>query len=97
ELQWNDFFRKIQTYGNTFINQTAVDELAEKIRDGHMVLHRVIERDIPNWIKDEFKLPIEFLQVFASNPGSIGRTHKDGIARKGSLNIPLLNTDHGYV
>lgn len=95
-LNWSDFFREAQEYGKQFIDENRVGEISKLAGDGHIILHRQLGKDIPDWIRNRFNSPIEVLQVFASQPGSIGRVHKDGIARKSALNVPVLNSDQGY-
>lgn len=97
EFEWNEFFRELRSYGNTFIDPAKVDDIAETIRDGHIILHRLIGRNIPTWIRDQFNLPVEVLQIFACKSGAVGRIHKDGLARKSSFNIPVANTELGFV
>ena len=96
KLEWNDFFKKLQEYGNTFVNEKRASLLAVYAKDSHTIIHRIIS-DFPKWIYDEFPVKISVIQIFAILPESIGSTHKDGLNRKAAFNIPLLGADLGHM
>ena len=96
KLEWNDFFKRLQEYGNTLVNEKRALVLAILARDSHTIIHRIIS-DFPAWIYDEFPIKISVIQIFAILPESIGSTHKDGLNRKSAFNIPLIGADLGYM
>jgi hypothetical protein len=96
KLAWNDFFKRLQEYGNTFINENRASALARSAGDSHTIIHRSIS-DFPAWIVEAFPIKVLVLQIFAILPESIGMTHKDGLNRKSAFNIPLNGAELGYM
>jgi hypothetical protein len=96
KLEWNDFFKKLQDYGNTFINENRASILSQFAGDSHTIIHRSVS-DFPAWLIEGFPIKVLVLQIFAILPESVGMTHKDGLERKSAFNIPLNGAELGHM
>ena len=95
KIEWNSFLLLLQKYGTEYVNNDLVDEIANKTGNGHTIIHRQLDNNIPTWIQSGLKYKPMVLQIFASQPSSVGTIHKDGIQGKSALNIPICNCDSG--
>lgn len=97
DLGWNNFYKKLQNFGKTFINEENAINLSKIVGDYHTIHSRLLNNEIPDWIQHAFPIQLEVLQIFAMMPNSIGMIHKDGLARKCALNVPLTGYTEGYM
>lgn len=81
-----------------YVNDSTVNGLARLTGDGHVVIKRLANAELPIGILDWFlckDLKPQFVQLFASLPGNCGIIHKDGTDRKATLNIPIRGCSQG--
>lgn len=97
DLGWSPAFQYLRMFGLSLINEEVVATLAAKTGDAHVIVHRQLNETIPQAVKKILPLVPNVVQVFGILPGALGKTHKDGVARKSALNIPLLGCDEGLM
>lgn len=95
QYKWNDLFEKIKDFGLLYIDNEKCLETSKLRGDTHTIIHRLIPKEIPDWIKQGIPEDIIVLQIFAVEPNSVGLIHKDGVDRLCAFNIPLQNCDSG--
>ncbi len=95
KIEWNLFLLELKEFGTGFIDNDLVDKIAARTGNGHTIIHRQVGANIPEWIHAGLKCKPFILQVFASQPHSVGTVHKDGLERKSTLNIPICNCIDG--
>ena len=93
--QWNPDFKKLSQWAEALINEDKARELSKITYEKHNIVNRVIDRDLPDWIKNMFGVPISHVQLFSAEPMAIGSVHKDGLDRFCAFNIPVKNADKG--
>ena len=96
-LRWNQNFEQLKEYGSQFINNDLAYNIGIKTGDMHVIAHRLLNDSIPAWIRDIFPLKPNVLQIFCAMPDALGVIHKDGLARKSTINIPITGYTNGVI
>ena len=96
-LEWTQFYRDLQDYGNSLIQMSVVDSIYRQTQDAHVIQTRLFEPEIPEWVKKAVPLRLDILMMFGTLPNSLGKYHKDGFTRKAALNVPLNGGDKGCI
>jgi hypothetical protein len=94
---WSPEFKKLSQWAEALINEDKARELFKITRDRHNIVNRVVDKDLPDWIKNMFGVPISHVQLFSAEPTAIGVVHKDGLDRFCAFNIPVKNADKGTI
>lgn len=96
-FEWNEDLKKIQSWGNQFIDEDAALKLYELSWDKHNIVKRIPKQEIPSWIKKILGENIAYVQLFSAEKNSIGFLHKDGFDRKCAFNVPVFGASEGYI
>lgn len=96
QYQWTPAFRELSQWGKNLIDEHKAQGLSKITTEKHNIVNRVIDKDLPAWIKDIFKVPVSHVQLFSAEPIAIGSIHKDGLDRLCAFNIPVSNADVGW-
>jgi len=92
---WSSEFKQLSEWAAQLINEHKARELSKITYEKHNIVNRVIDKDLPDWIKNMFGVPISHVQLFSAEPMAIGSIHKDGIDRCCAFNLPVKNADKG--
>lgn len=96
-FEWTENFKKMSVWGSQFINESKSVSIRLSTGDTHNITNRILNKDIPVWIKDIFPLEISHVQLFSAEPDAVGFIHKDGIDRKCAFNVPVQGCDDGII
>ena len=96
KYNWSPAFKELSLWGQNLIDEEKAQGLSKITSEKHNIVNRVIDKDLPAWIKDIFKVPVSHVQLFSAEPAAIGSVHKDGLDRLCAFNIPVRNTDIGW-
>jgi hypothetical protein len=94
---WSDKFKNLSVWGVNLVNEHKAIEVSKITRERHNIVNRVLGKDLPQWIKDLFQVRISHVQLFSAEPGAVGSIHKDGSDRLCAFNIPIMNTNEGWM
>lgn len=97
KYEWTPEFQKLSEWGTHLINDKKALGIAQFTKEGHNIVNRVIDKDLPKWVIDLFNVPISHVQLFSAQPHAIGSVHMDGSDRLCAFNIPVQNTDQGVM
>lgn len=96
QVEWSPEFHDMAMFGLARVNETKAAAVSQKFGDPHVIIFRCTGKEAPD-IQKSFREEVEFIQVFAILPKSIGGIHKDGLNRQCGFNIPILNYEKGLM
>ena len=97
KYNWSPAFKELSQWGQNLIDEEKAQGLSKITSEKHNIVNRVIDKDLPDWITGIFKVPVSHVQLFSAEPAAIGSVHKDGLDRLCAFNIPVSNTDIGWM